>query len=100
MRNTADDSGKKPADFGIAQFTEAQRVHRTDRPSAHGENVANDSADSGGRALEWFDGAWMVVRFDLEGDCQAVTNINDTGVFFTSADQDFRRFRREEFQDR
>src|SRR5262249_55538518 len=47
-------------------FTEAERIENRDRSRAHGKNVAQDSADAGGRALEWFDVARMIVRFDFE----------------------------------
>src|ERR1051326_9361888 len=58
-----------------------QRIQTKFRARAHRENVANNSADSGGRALERFDGAGMIVGFDLERDCPAIADINYTGVF-------------------
>jgi len=39
----------------------AQRVEQRDRASAHGEHVAQDSADAGRRTLEGLDGRRVVV---------------------------------------
>ena len=45
---------------------EAQRIEHGDGPRAHGENVAQNAADAGGRALKRLDVAGMIVRFHLE----------------------------------
>jgi hypothetical protein len=47
---------------------EAQRVHRRDRPRAHGEDVAQDAADAGRRALIGLDEGGVVVALHLEDD--------------------------------
>ena len=65
---------------GIVQRAEAQRIQHRDGPRAHGENVAQDAADAGGRALKRLDEAGMVVRFDLERDHPAAADIDDAGV--------------------
>ena len=59
---------------------EAQRIHHRDRPRAHSEDVAQDSADAGGRALERLDERRVVVRFDLERAGPAVADVDDAGV--------------------
>ena len=58
----------------------AQRIHHRDRPRAHGENVAQNSADAGGRALKRLDERRMIVRFDLESAGPAVADVDDAGV--------------------
>ena len=63
---------------------EAERIEDGDRPRAHGENVAQDSADTGGRALKRLDEARMIVRFDFEDGDQAVADVDDAGVFARS----------------
>ena len=68
----------------------AQRVETKLRARAHGKNVANDSADAGGRALKRLDRARMIVALDLEGDGPAVADIDHAGVFFAGFDQDVR----------
>ena len=84
VRDAADhafeDAAVARAGFRIVERTEAQRIHHRDRPRAHGEDVAQDAADAGRRALERFDEARVVVRLDLEGDGPAVADIDDAGV--------------------
>ena len=65
---------------GIVQAAEAQRIHHRDGARAHGEDVAQDAADAGGRALEGLDEAGVIVRLDLEGDDVAAADIDDAGV--------------------
>ena len=66
---------------------EAERVHQENGPRAHGEDVAHDAADAGGRALERLDRARVIVRFHLEGDAPAVADVDDAGVFLARLDQ-------------
>ena len=61
--------------------TKAERVHDRERPRAHGEDVAQDAADAGGRALVRLDVAGMVVRLDFEGAGPAVAHVDDAGIF-------------------
>ncbi len=67
--------------FACSDLAESQRIQDSDGARAHGENVAQDAADPGRRALEGLDVAGMIVRFDLEGRDEAVTDVNDAGVF-------------------
>ena len=59
---------------------EAQRVEHRDWASAHREDVAQDATHAGGRALIRLDCGRMVVRFNLEGDGEAVTDRNHAGI--------------------
>ena len=59
---------------------EAQRVQQRDRPRAHREDVADDAADAGGRALIRLDERRMVVRFDLEDRGEPVADVDGAGV--------------------
>ena len=59
---------------------EAQRIERGDRPRTHGENIAQDAADAGGRALVGLDERRMIVAFHLKRHRQAVANVDDAGV--------------------
>ena len=60
---------------------EAQRVHGRDRPRAHGEDVAQNAADAGRRALIGLDVGGVVVALHLEDDAVAIADIDDAGVF-------------------
>ena len=51
-----------------------------DRPRAHREDVADDAADAGRRALVGLDERRMVVRLDLEDRGQAVADVDGAGV--------------------
>ena len=75
------DGRGRPSDIGLhADRPEAQRIHHRDRPRAHGENVAQNSADAGGRALKRLDKRRMIVRLDLERAGPAVADVDDAGV--------------------
>ena len=58
----------------------AQRIHHRQRPRAHGEDVAQNPAHAGGRALEGLDVAGVVVALDLEGAGPAVAHVDDAGI--------------------
>ena len=58
-----------------------------DRPGAHGEDVADDAADAGRRALVRLDVGRVVVRLDLEGDRPAVADVDDAGVLAHADEQ-------------
>ena len=91
MRDAFDHAFQNPAvaiaALGIVQRAEPDGVQHGDGPRAHGEDVAQDAADAGGRALERFDEAGMVVRFDLERDRVPLPDIDNPGVL-SGADQD------------
>jgi hypothetical protein len=60
--------------------TETKRVQRRDRPSAHGEDVAENSADAGGGALVGLDERRMIVAFHFKSHGQSIANIDDTRI--------------------
>ena len=71
---------------GIVQTAEAERIEHGDGTRAHGEDVAQDSPDAGGCALERLDEAGVVVRLDFESDDVALADIDDAGVFARALD--------------
>ncbi len=60
---------------------ETEGIEHSNRPRAHGENVAKDAANAGGRSLEGLDKTRMIVRFDFEGGDEAVADVHDARVF-------------------
>ena len=62
------------------ELAEAEAVEDRDRPGADREDVAEDPADPGRRALEGLDRARVVVGLDLEGDRVAVADVDRAGV--------------------
>ena len=65
---------------GASSDAEPQRVQQRDRPRAHREDVADDAADAGRRALIRLDERRMVVRLDLEDRGEAVADVDRAGV--------------------
>ncbi len=80
VRDTRDDAFKNAAIAGDIERTEADRIHHGDRPRAHGENIAQDAAYAGSRALERLNKAGMIVRFDFERDRVAIADVDDARV--------------------
>ena len=78
--DAGDDAGQHAGGVGVVGVAEAQRVHDEHRTRAHREDVAHDAADAGRRALVGLDVARVVVRLDLEGDGQALADVDDAGV--------------------
>ena len=75
-----DDAGDQAPGFRMLGRAEAQEIERRDRPRAHGEDVAQDAADPGRRALIGLDERGMVVRLHLEHADVAVADVDDAGV--------------------
>ena len=73
------DAGDGAAEVPVGR-AEAQSVEQRDRSGAHGDDVADDPADAGGRTLERLDRARVVVRLDLERDRDAVAEVDHAGV--------------------
>src|SRR4029077_10050354 len=71
-------------------WPEAQRIQAKLRARAHGENVANNSADTCGCPLKRLDRAGVIVALDFERDCPAVTNVDYARIFFAGFDQNIR----------
>src|SRR5437868_14121972 len=59
---------------------ETQAVHRRDWPGTHCKHIAKNTADACGGALERFNKARMIVRFDFEVDTPVVTNTHDAAI--------------------
>ena len=74
------------AGLGVRGRTEAEQVQAGDRPRAHGEDVAEDAADTGRRALIGFDEGWVVVALHLENAGLAVADVDDAGVLARTLD--------------
>ena len=72
--------------LGVIRAAEAQRVQIGDRPRAHGEDVAQDAADPGRRALIGLDEGRVVVALHLEDRRLAVADVDDAGVLARPAD--------------
>jgi len=81
-----------------ARLAETEPVEQRDRPRAHGDDVAQDPADPGRRALERLDRRRVVVALDLERDRLAVAEVDDACVL-ARALEDARRVGREALEE-
>ena len=79
--------GQHPGRVGGVQRAEAERIHHPDRAGTHGQDVADDAADPGGRALVGLHVGRVVVRLDLEGDGVALTDVDHAGVLADAGQQ-------------
>ncbi len=70
----------------MGRIAEAQRIQIRDRPRAHGEDIAQNAADTRGRALMRFDEAGVVVAFHLEDAGQAFADIDHARILARAAD--------------
>src|SRR5436309_7138252 len=65
-----------------SDWTETERIERAHWPRSHGEDIPDDPAHARRRALERFDRAGMIVRFDLERNRQPIPDIDNSCIFF------------------
>ena len=78
--DAAHDPVEQPPRAILLERPEPQRVEDRDRPRAHGEDVAQDPAHAGRGALVGLDRGGVVVALDLEGDREAVADVDHAGV--------------------
>ena len=78
--DAGDDAFEQPARAGRVERSEPQRVQQRDRPRAHREDVADDAADAGRRALVRLDERRVVVRLDLEDRREPFADVDRAGV--------------------
>ncbi len=78
----------------VLERPEVEGVHQRDRPGAHREDVADDPADAGGRAVVRVDVARVIVALHPDGERDLVREPDDRGVV-PGADQHVRAGRGE-----
>ena len=83
--DAVDDARDQVAHLRMVGPAEAQRVEVRDRARAHGEDVAQDSADAGRRALVGLDVGRVVVALHLEDGRVAVADVDDAGILARAA---------------
>ena len=78
--DSADNTRCNAGGVGVAKRPEAQRVHHGNRPGTHRDDVANDSANAGGCALERLNEAGVIVAFNFERHGPAFADIDNASV--------------------
>jgi hypothetical protein len=92
-----DHSGDQVPRLGMVGPAEAQRIQVRDGPGAHGEDVAQNPADPGRRALIRLDIGRVVVALHLEDRGVAVADVDHPGILARALDHP-RRGRRQLLQ--
>ena len=85
------------AGLRMARIAEGERVEASDRPRAHREDIAQNAADAGRRALIRLDIARMVVALHLEYHREPVADVDDARILARPLDHP-RRLGRERAQ--
>ena len=84
------DAGDRAAEMPVGR-AEAQAVEQRDRPRAHRDDVAEDPADAGRRALERLDRGGVVVRLGLERDGDTLAEVDHARVLARPLQHPLRR---------
>ena len=79
-RDARDDSGQHPGGVVRVRRAEPERVHDRDRARAHRDDVPDDAADAGRRALVRLDEGRVIVALDLEGDRVILADVDHARV--------------------
>src|SRR5262249_31498425 len=79
--DAAHDAIDEPPRAPIVGPAELERVEQRNRPSAHGDDVAQDASHPGCRALVRLDSTRVVMRLDFEGHSQPIADAHDARVF-------------------
>ena len=72
----------------FVQWAEEEGVEEGDGAGTHAEDVADDAADAGGRALVRLDGGGVVMGLDFHDDGEAVADGDRARVFLAGANED------------
>ena len=78
--DAGDHAFEQPRRARRVEVAESQRVEQRDRPRAHGEDVADDAADAGRRALIRLDERGVIVRLDLEDRGEPLADIDGARI--------------------
>ena len=79
--NARNNARHEMARFGVIGRAEAQRVERRNRARAHGEHIAQNTANSGRRTLIGLDIGRVVVALHFEDAGQTIADIDDARIF-------------------
>ena len=78
--DAVNDAFQQPPVRGRVRRAETERVEQGDGARAHGEDVAHDAADAGGRALQRLHRRRVVVGLHLENHRQPVADVDGSGI--------------------
>ena len=84
--DAGDHAGNEMPGLGMLGIAEGKGVEAGDRPRAHGEHVAQNSADAGCRALIGLDVTRVVVALHLEHASEPIADVDDAGILARALD--------------
>src|SRR6202000_2080847 len=84
--DAGDDAADQMSRLRMLPRAKGKRIEAGDRARAHREDVAQDAADAGGRALIGLDIARVVVALHLEDRRLAIADIDHAGILAGAAD--------------
>src|SRR5690606_16599835 len=84
--DAGDGAGNQAAGSGMVRAAGAERVHRRDRPRAHGKDIAENPPDPGRRALIGLYVAGVIVALHLEDQRLPIADIDNAGILAGAAD--------------
>ena len=84
--DAGDDALDQVLHLGMLGPPETQRIGIRHRARTHGEDIAQDAAHAGRRALVGLDIARVVVALHLEDGGLSVADVDDAGIFAGAAD--------------
>ena len=90
----SDDPLEEVSGLRVIGLTETERIEDRDRAGPHGENVAEDAANTGRGTLERLDEGGVIVAFHLKDGDQALADVDNARVLARALDHP-RRFGRE-----
>src|SRR5690606_29979169 len=67
--------------------TKAQRVECGDRSRTHSKYITMDTSYPSGSSLKWFYGRRMIMGFNFKYTSPSITDIYESGIFFTCFNQ-------------
>ena len=79
--NASHHASQQMPGFRVLRRAKAQRIEAGDGARPHGEDIAQDSPDAGGRALVRLDERGVVVALHLENAGLAIADIDHPGIF-------------------
>ena len=81
---------EQPLGLRVLEVTEAKAVQLGNGTRTHGEDVAVDAADTGGRSLVGLQRTRVVVALNLERATEAIADVHDAGILLPCLDQQMR----------
>ena len=78
--NTGDHALNQMTVLGLVQFAKSKGIKKSNGPSTHGKNIAQDATNSRRRTLKWLDKRRVIVGFHFKHGGKPISNIHSSGI--------------------